>query len=65
MQEKFASNLRKFLAESKITQRKCAELVGTTEAAVSRWVHGTRMPNSPTLKVLADVLNVKMEDFFV
>lgn len=65
MQEKFAANLRKFLAKKNITQRKCAELIGTTEAAVSRWVHGTRMPNSPTLKALADVLSVKMEDFFV
>lgn len=65
MQEKFAKNLRKFLEKSKLTQRKCAELVGTTEAAVSRWVHGTRLPNTPTLKILAEVLNVKMEDFFV
>lgn len=63
MQNNFAKNLRKFLKENKMTQRKCAELVGTTEAAVSRWVHGTRMPQVPTLKVLAALFGKTMEDF--
>jgi transcriptional regulator with XRE-family HTH domain len=44
-----------------ITQRQLAELCGTHEAAVSRWIAGTNMPTRSSRKRIADACGVTLE----
>src|SRR5262245_16319136 len=49
------------LRASDITQSKLAELVGTSQPAVSQWLRGLKSPTSENLKLLARVLSVRLE----
>ncbi|MDE7164684.1 MAG: helix-turn-helix domain-containing protein [Clostridiales bacterium] len=46
---KFPENLRNALAESEMTQIKLADLLGTTQATVNRWIKGINEPDLTTL----------------
>lgn len=63
MQNNIAENLRKFLDESNMSQKDCARLTGVTEAALSRWVHGSRIPQVFKLQQLAKALGKDIGDF--
>lgn len=45
----FAENLRRVLVEEKMTQKELADLLGTTQQTVSRWLKGTNEPDFTTL----------------
>lgn len=60
----FADKLRKFLKEKGLTQRELSKLAGCTECAVSRFVHGDRLPQIKLFYRIAKALNKPMEDFF-
>lgn len=49
---KFSENLKHALDENGMTQKNLAELLGTTQATVSRWLHGV---NEPDMAVLTDI----------
>lgn len=51
-----ASNIKKAILHSGMTQREVAEKVGVTEVSMSRYVLGTRIPKAPTLARIASVL---------
>ena len=60
----FADNLRHFRKEMKLTQEQLADRLGYTEKAVSKWEQGASIPPADTLLMLADALNVGLDDLF-
>lgn len=54
--EEFSDRL-KFLLTGKMTQRELAEKIGVTEATLSRYVSGQRVPKATTIAKMAKVLN--------
>lgn len=46
---KFAENLRMALAENEMTQKELADLLGTTQQTVSRWLKKVNEPDFTTL----------------
>ena len=60
----FADNLRHFRKEMKLTQEQLADRLGYTEKAISKWEQGASIPPADTLIILADALNVSLDDLF-
>ena len=60
----FADNLRHFRKELKLTQEQLADKLGYTEKAISKWEQGASIPPADTLLMLADALNVGLDDLF-
>ena len=60
----FADNLRHFRKEMKLTQEQLAARLGYTEKAISKWEQGMSIPPADTLLILADTLNVSLDDLF-
>lgn len=54
----FAVWLDRTLIERGITGREAARAVGVSDAAVSKWRHGTRIPRLDEVMKLADLLGV-------
>ncbi len=46
---KFSENLQEALRTKKITQKKLADYLGTTQQTVSRWLNGINEPDFSTL----------------
>ena len=57
-------NIVKFLKKAGLTQRELAERVGTTEASMSRYVRGDRVPKASICIKIANVLNCNVEDLY-
>ncbi len=57
-----AKNLREYLIKNDITIRKLSEVTGITEAALSDYAAGRRMPGLDKLKTIADSLRLTMDD---
>lgn len=57
----FSTRLKSLLKKRGITQKKLAEMLGTTGAAVSRYVNGERSPRSDTLARMAVALNTSTD----
>lgn len=57
----FAVQLRELLSQKGMMQKELADLMGTTEATISRYVAGIRTPPIETAVSIASVLNVDME----
>ena len=62
MSEKFNERLQQAISRSGMTQKELAEKVGITEAAVSHYLKGDRMPRSAVAVKLADVLNMSVDE---
>ena len=60
----FAENLRHFRKEMGLTQEQLAERLGYTEKAISKWEQGASFPPADTLLMLADALNLGLDDLF-
>ena len=60
----FADNLRRFRKHMHWTQEQLGEKLGYSEKAVSKWESGNSIPPAETLLVLADALNVSLDDLF-
>lgn len=48
-----------------ITQKKLAQLSDLTEATVSGYIKGTRLPNSANLRKLANALDIPVSDLIL
>lgn len=57
----FGKRLKGLLVESGIKQKELANAIGTTEAAVCRYVKGKRVPQGATMTRIAKVLGVPVE----
>ena len=54
----FNNRLVLLLTEYGYTQKDLSVLTGITEAAISRYIKGDRVPNASTLIAIADMTNV-------
>lgn len=54
----FGERLKKAIADKNITQKEFATRLGTTEAAVSRYIKSNRTPRGVTLAKIANELDV-------
>lgn len=62
LKARFAFILRKKMRNKNMTQRELADAVGTTEAAISGYIAGTRMPRVDIIAKLADVLDCTTDE---
>lgn len=60
----FKNNIGEFLEKKGITQRELADLIGTTEVSVSRYVNSDRIPKATTCIQIAKVLDCKVEELY-
>lgn len=61
MREIFSENLRRIRDEKALTQEQLAERIGVTAQAVSKWECAQSWPDTGSLVVLADVLEVPLD----
>jgi len=59
----FADNLRELLRRRRMSQRQLADLIGLSQAMVSRWCEGKNVPKFFMVAKLADVFNIPIEMF--
>ena len=60
----FKNNIGELLEKKGITQRDLADLIGTTEVSVSRYVNSDRIPKCTTCIQIAKVLDCKVEELY-
>lgn len=58
------NKIKEFRQRNNYTQSYLAELLGTTRQSISRYENGERKANQDLLFELADIFNVKVNDFF-
>lgn len=58
----FGQNLDEMLADANMTQRELAEDTGLTEATISRYINGRRMPTVRALVNIAYSLNCSFDE---
>ncbi len=59
-----AKNLAYYRTKAKMTQFELAEKLNYSDKSVSKWERGAGLPDVATLKALADMYNIKVDDFF-
>ena len=57
-------NLQKFIRLSGMTQTEIAEKLGITNAMLSRYVHGTSLPNSAKIFKIARLLGCTVDELY-
>ena len=60
----FGKSLKKHLDEKNKTQRDLADYMGVTEATVSCWVNGVKMPRMNKIDKICEYLNITRESLF-
>ena len=58
---KFAMNLKKLMIEREMTAADIARKTGMTQATLSRYINGKRIPNINSVIKIAKALNVPIE----
>ena len=61
MENLIGNRIYKLLKENNISQRVLAKKIGSTEASVSRYINGTRIPDARTISKIAKALNVSTD----
>lgn len=56
--------MRELFKKMKITQKEVAKSTGISEAAISKYIKGTRTPSSRNLFKLANFFGLSIEDFW-
>ncbi|MCI6438762.1 helix-turn-helix transcriptional regulator [Fibrobacter sp.] len=62
MAEPFNARLQRLLSNSGMTQKELAAQAGVTEAAVSHYIKGDRVPRSSVVLKLAETLDVSVDE---
>jgi transcriptional regulator with XRE-family HTH domain len=60
MNSKLGNKILELSKQKGITQRDLANKIGITEVSISRYIHGTRIPNANIIKKIAEVLEVSV-----
>ena len=60
----FARRLRMMMKRKYITQEQLAELVGTTQSMISKYINGQTLPNVLTVRKIAKVLDCFIDELF-
>jgi transcriptional regulator with XRE-family HTH domain len=58
----FAQSLKKIIADSGMNQKQFASKSGVTEAAISRYINGSRNPTMDALLKIKNAANCSWED---
>ena len=58
----FGVNLEEYMRAAKMTQRDLADASGLSDAAVSSYIRGRRMPGARALVNLAEALNCSVDE---
>jgi len=58
---KFGENVYAILKHKDMKQKELAKAMGVSEAAMSRWMNGTRIPSIPMMLKMSNILNVSMD----
>lgn len=62
--KEFAYRLRSLMGRKWITQEQLAEMTGTSQVMISRYVRGETMPNLVMGRKIAKALGYSIDDFF-
>ena len=62
MADTFSDRLRQALAEARMTQKQLADAAGVTEAAISHYLAGDRIPRSSVAAAIAKVLSCSVDE---
>lgn len=62
--ENISNKIKERLKESNMTQKDFALAVGVKQAAVSKWVLGTQVPDINLLPVVSEVLDISLNELF-
>ena len=57
----FGKQLKMILFDCGMKQKDLAKIMNTTEACVSRWINGKRLPKGKTLQKLLDIIECHLE----
>lgn len=60
--DKLASNLQKLIEKQGMSQKELAVRMGTSEASISRYLHGKRTPSVRVVYYLAICLGTTMDE---
>ncbi len=60
----FAKNLRELRLQRRLTQHNLAVLLNTTNSSVCDWECERAEPNYDTLKKIADILDISIDELF-
>ena len=61
MERNMASRIAELLAQQKLTQKELSQKSGITEAAISRYIKGDRVPRGVNLAKIADALGTSTD----
>ena len=62
--KEFAYRLRIMMKRKYITQEQLAELIGTSQVTISRWINGECLPSVIMVRKIAKVLDCSMDELF-
>ena len=65
MKETIAKNLIIYRTKAKLSQLELAQKINYSDKSISKWERGLGVPDCFVLKQLADLYNIKVDDFFV
>lgn len=65
VKEIIAKNLVKFRTSAGLTQYELADKINYSDKSISKWERGLAVPDVLVLKQLADLYNIKIDDFFI
>lgn len=60
----FKNNIKDILVKNNVSQRELAKKIGITEASISRYVNGSRMPKVTTCIKIAEALGCEPNDLY-
>lgn len=64
MKETIAKNLIIYRTKAKLSQLELAQKINYSDKSISKWERGLGVPDCFVLKQLADLYNIKVDDFF-
>ena len=62
--ENISNNIKTRIKEMNITQKEFAEAVGVKQAAVSKWVLGTQVPDINLIPIVCEALEISLNTLF-
>ncbi|MGN1207852.1 MAG: helix-turn-helix domain-containing protein [Christensenellales bacterium] len=65
LKEIIAKNLITYRTKAKLSQLELAQKINYSDKSISKWERGLGVPDCFVLKQLADLYNIKVDDFFV
>lgn len=62
---KFSENLKNYREKNKLTQKELAHLLQVNRVSYARWENGSREPNMETIKKIATILEISVDDLLL